>query len=354
MAYLRNCWYMAAWSEGIGVGDVIARTILGEPVVLFRDNDGRVGAVADRCPHRFAPLSAGRIVGNVLVCGYHGLGFDRTGACAANPYGPPLRNAAVQSWPIEERHGILWIWMGDAASSDPNLIPDLAWLDKAPATAKSYGDILSGGGGYELYVDNIMDLSHTDYLHADTLGQGGVVFNKPKVQLSDDWIEVVWRSENSRPPAFYPRMIQDLPELVDLTLRVKWYPASVMRLDSEISYDGMPGTDCHRAIAAHIFTPETEDRTHYFYAIARNYAVGDEALNQMIAEARAHIFQTEDKPMIEKVHAAMQGRDFWKLKPLLLRIDEGGVQVRRRLQKMIQEEQKGGEEPLESRPALAS
>ena len=354
MPYLRDCWYMAAWSAGLGVGDVMARTILDESVALFRDLEGRVGAVADRCPHRFAPLSAGKVVGNVLVCGYHGLGFDRVGTCAANPYGPLLRNAAVQSWPVEERHGVLWIWMGDSTLCDPSLIPNLAWLEEAPASAKSCGEILSGGGGYGLYVDNIMDLSHTDYLHSDTLGQGGVVFNKPKVELSENWIEVAWRSENARPPAFYPRMIQDLPELVDLTLRVRWYPASVMRLDSEISHDGMASADCHRAIAAHIFTPETEDRTHYFYAIARNYAVLDEALNQMIAEARAHIFQTEDKPMIEKVHAAMRGRDFWQLKPLLLRIDEGGVQVRRRLQKMIADELKAAGEAREPRPALAS
>src|SRR3546814_4688204 len=77
-----------------------------------------------------------------------------------------------------------------------------------------------------LYVDNIMDLSHTDHLHADTLGGGGVVFNKPKVTSTDEWIEVAWQSRSTRPPAFYPRMIPNLPELVDLTLRVRWFAAS--------------------------------------------------------------------------------------------------------------------------------
>lgn len=340
MPYLRDCWYMAAWSDRIGEGEVLRRILLNEAVALYRGTSGRVVAVADRCPHRFAPLSAGRVVGDVLVCGYHGLGFDRTGTCVVNPYGPALQKAKVRSWPMVERHGIAWIWMGNVNACDPDLIPDFGWLHEAPATASSHGEILSGGGGYELYVDNIMDLSHTDYLHADTLGQGGVVFNKPQVSLADEWIEVAWRSLNARPPAFYPRMITGLPELVDLTLTVRWYPASIMRLDSEVTYEGRPSTDAHRAIAAHIFTPESDGRTHYFYAITRNFAEEDEALNRMIADARTNIFQTEDKPMIEKVHAVMAGEEFWSLKPLLLRIDEGGVQVRRRLRKMIEAELK--------------
>src|SRR3546814_17753934 len=90
--------------------------------------------------------------------------------------------------------------MGDAARFDPGLIPDFSWLDAAPASARSHGEILSGGGGYELYVDNIMDLSHTDHLHADTLGGGGVVFNKPKVTSTDEWIEVAWQSSSTRAP----------------------------------------------------------------------------------------------------------------------------------------------------------
>src|SRR3546814_1793807 len=81
-----------------------------------------------------------------------------------------------------------------------------------------------------------MDLSHTDHLHADTLGGGGVVFNKPKVTSTDEWIEVAWQSRSTRPPAFYPRMIPNLPELVDLTLRVRWFAASAMRLDAEVRH----------------------------------------------------------------------------------------------------------------------
>jgi len=339
MPYLRNCWYLAAWSDRLEAGKVIARTILDEPVALFRGRDGKIGALEDRCPHRFAPLSAGKVndVGAV-VCGYHGLGFGRDGVCVRNPHGPIPSALKVRSWPVVDLHGIIWIWMGAAEACDQKLIPDFSWFERAPSTAKSHDEILSGGGGYDLYVDNIMDLSHTDYLHADTLGGGGVAFSKPDITTTDSWIEVVWQSRDAHPPAMYPRMIPNLPELVDLTLRVRWFPASIMRLDGEVRHKNMSGDDCHRAIAAHIFTPESEGTTHYFYAIARNFAEEDEACNSMIAEARSRIFRTEDKPMIERVHARMEGRDFWEMKPLLLRIDIGAVHVRRRLKKLIEDE----------------
>src|SRR3546814_17747436 len=115
-----------------------------------------------------------------------------------------------------------------------------------------------------------MDLSHTDHLHADTLGGGGVVFNKPKVTSTDEWIEVAWQSRSTRPPAFYPRMIPNLPELVDLTLRVSWFAASALRLDEEVRHEGKEGDDCHRATAAPIFPPANGDPPPSFSAIPRN------------------------------------------------------------------------------------
>lgn len=345
MPYLRNCWYMTGWSDELAQGHVISRTILETPIAIYRDYNGAVAAIEDRCPHRFAPLSAGRVNGDgILICGYHGLGFGADGACKLNPHGPILRAAKVESWPVVDRYGIVWIWMGNPEKCDADLIPDFAWLDKAPETAQSRGEILSGGGGYELYVDNIMDLSHTDYLHADTLGGGGVAFSKPKVTNTDEWIEITWQSRNASPPAFYPSVIPNLPEKVDLLLKVRWFAASAMQIISEVSYDGLEANEPHRATAAHIFTPETQDSTHYFFAMARNYAENDEVLNQLIAATRLRIFSTEDKPMIEKVHARMNGKAFWGMQPLLLRIDEGGVKVRRHLQKLIDGE--SGEPPL--------
>ncbi|HVI62767.1 MAG TPA: Rieske 2Fe-2S domain-containing protein, partial [Bradyrhizobium sp.] len=84
--YLRNAWYVAAWSDDLADGQLLSRTILKEPVVLFRKSDGHLAALQDRCPHRFAPLHMGKIIdGDRVQCPYHGLEFDSSGACVLNP-----------------------------------------------------------------------------------------------------------------------------------------------------------------------------------------------------------------------------------------------------------------------------
>jgi len=117
-SYLRNAWYVAAWSDDLADGGVLGRTILKEPVVLYRKADGNVAALQDRCPHRFAPLSMGKVLnGDRLQCPYHGLEFDPSGACVLNPHGtkniPP--RARVRSYPVTEKHKAIWIWMGEKA-----------------------------------------------------------------------------------------------------------------------------------------------------------------------------------------------------------------------------------------------
>lgn len=75
MAYLRNTWYVAAWDEEIKAGELFSRQLLSEQVVFYREQSGRVRALVDRCPHRFAPLSKGTLCGDVVRCPYHGLEF---------------------------------------------------------------------------------------------------------------------------------------------------------------------------------------------------------------------------------------------------------------------------------------
>lgn len=86
MSFIRNQWYGAIWSQDLGDGPV-ARRILDKPIVLFRTGDGTVAALDDVCPHRFVPLSLGKVVrGNHIQCAYHGPEFDSSGACTHNPH----------------------------------------------------------------------------------------------------------------------------------------------------------------------------------------------------------------------------------------------------------------------------
>ena len=113
--FARNAWYIAAWSDEVA-DKPLARRILNEPVVLFRGQDGRAAALADRCCHRSAPLSLGRVVEEGIECGYHGLVINCAGQCVRVPGQrliPP--DATVRNYPLVEKNRFLWIWPGDPA-----------------------------------------------------------------------------------------------------------------------------------------------------------------------------------------------------------------------------------------------
>src|SRR5690349_11770899 len=101
MSYVRNAWYVGAWSTDVELGKPIAMMILGEPIVVWRDPQGNVHALEDRCVHRLAPLSKGRCEGANLRCLYHGMLFNPEGRVIAIPGQekiPP--NASVRYYPV--------------------------------------------------------------------------------------------------------------------------------------------------------------------------------------------------------------------------------------------------------------
>ncbi len=338
MTYLRNCWYMAAWSDEVGVSG-LARTLLEIPVFLFRDAAGTAQSLLDRCPHRFAPLSVGDVADGAVTCRYHGLAFDGTGHCVRNPHGPVTSALRVPSYPVAEKYRALWIWMGDPSLADPALLPDLAFIDQAPDTAFNKGYVL-GAGHFQLFVDNILDLSHTDFLHPDTLGGGSITRTKGKVEQREDGvIAIKWDSFDDVPP---PLVRSKLPEGVDRAdswTHVEWSAPAVMKLVNGAVPAGTPRQGPGISANVHIMTPEGPKTTHYFFASTRDYATDDAELNETIRVMRAHIFSTEDEPMIAAQQARLGDEDFWSLKPALLRIDEGAVAVRRRLDALVAAEQ---------------
>ena len=128
--FVRNCWYMAGWSRDFTEEKPVAATILGESIVIYRTANGTAVALRDRCAHRFAPLSMGRVEGNDLRCMYHGLKFAPTGKCIEVPGQqkiPP--QACVRAYPIVDKYSGAWVWMGDSAKADESLIPNFVGID---------------------------------------------------------------------------------------------------------------------------------------------------------------------------------------------------------------------------------
>ncbi len=171
-AFVRNGWYVAAWDYELGETEVITRTIINEPVVIFRTHDGTVAALEDRCPHRGYPLSMGTREGDSLRCGYHGFKFDCTGACTEIPGKDRVPSAVrAKRYAVVERASWIWIWMGSHELADESLIPAIpgSWSLQDPYWS-SAGGLMDYQVYYELLNDNLTDLSHLAYVHAKSIG----------------------------------------------------------------------------------------------------------------------------------------------------------------------------------------
>ncbi len=162
---LSNAWYAALRSEQLGSRPV-QRLMLGELVVLFRDRAGSARALTDRCPHRNALLSEGRVVQGRLRCPYHGWTFDGAGRCVHIPSqgpGAPDTERRTEAFPALEQDGIVWVWMG-SSGSEPSA-PPLAMPYFRAAGYRSYYMETHFDSDVTNLVENFMDVPHTVYVH---------------------------------------------------------------------------------------------------------------------------------------------------------------------------------------------
>jgi phenylpropionate dioxygenase-like ring-hydroxylating dioxygenase large terminal subunit len=175
--YVRNCWYMAGWGRDFTADGPRAITLLDEPLVIYRQSDGRLAALEDRCCHRLAPLSQGRIEGNDIRCLYHGLKFAPDGACNEVPGHSAIPKAMrVRSYPIVERFSAAFIWMGDPGKVDESLIPPFVGVDD-PNWFMAPGR-MDYEVNFELIQDNLLDLSHIAWVHRNSFGGGRTDTNR--------------------------------------------------------------------------------------------------------------------------------------------------------------------------------
>jgi vanillate O-demethylase monooxygenase subunit len=339
MSYLRNAWYAAGWASDLGPTGQFSRTLLGEPVLLFRKQDGEAAAIGNRCPHRFAPLDMGKRTGDQFACAYHGLVFDQSGACVFSPHGDgrvPAK-ARVPAYPVVERDLMLWIWMGDPALADPAAVPDFGFMAEAPGWIVTPTEYLRMPCHYELVTDNLMDLSHAVFLHERTLGTPDALKGQLEVvQQGASVAANIWVPNCTPAGGAFPLAGPGKP--VDHWLNMEWRPVGAMVLHAGTTLPGRPREEAVEVFAAHIVTPETEFSTHYFFSSAL-----PAELVRMVPESgglsQKAIFEADDLPMLAAVQHMMGAADLWSLDPVLLPGDAGAVRVRRVLQGLIAAEQ---------------
>lgn len=331
--YLRNAWYQAGWSDELIEGKTLSRVLLDVPLMLFRDENGSAVALLDRCPHRFAPLSLGRIENGVVRCGYHGLAFDAHGRCVHNPNGPIPPRARVPVFPVLERHAALWVWFGDPVRADTRALPDFAFIDQTPATARFFGHMPTAAH-YQLITDNLLDLSHVEFLHSGSFGpilRGAT----PLVKETGETVAARWAARDVEPPPTSPYRAFVPEGKADVWAGVEWSAPATLVINSGAVPAGKTPGPADQIFALHSLTPETGERTHYFYCVTRRFNVDDSQYTAMMKAAVEQAFIGEDKPMIEAQQARMGTTDLFGLQPLLLSVDGAAVRARRILERLL-------------------
>jgi vanillate O-demethylase monooxygenase subunit len=340
--FLRNAWYVAAWDHEVTRQAMLRRILLNEPVVFYRGEDGRPIALEDRCCHRHAPLSRGKLVGDAVQCPYHGFTYDPTGACISIPGQakiPPT--ARVKSYPVVERYHWLWIWMGDPALADPDKIEDFHWMDDPEWRAR--GERLDLKGNYVLLIENLLDLSHLSYIHPTTLGTDKVAATPMKWEKLNNGVRVTrWVMDSPAPP-FFQRAGGFTPDQhVDRWQIIDWTPPAFVRLDVGCALTGTGARDGDRSHGItmrnlNAITPETATTTHYFWAQAHNFKIDKPWMTDLVFQ-NVHTAFLEDLDIIQAQQANIGTRP--DAPRVDMNHDGGGIAARRTLEDMIAAEQK--------------
>lgn len=345
----RNAWYAAAWDHEVTGRAPLARTIAGVPLAMWRSTDGAVSALADACWHRLAPLSMGTIHGDELQCPYHGLRYNPAGRCTSMPAQRTVNpSAAVPSFPAVERHRYVWVWPGDPDLADPDLVPDMHQM--AHPDWAGDGLTIAAGCNYQLILDNLMDLTHEEFVHSSSIGQDELSESEFEVTRDGDRRVTVsrWMRDIDPPPFWLKNMRDKFPGFsgkVDRWQVIHYEAPGTICIDVGVAKagTGAPEGDRSQGVNGYVMntiTPESARTSHYFWAFMRNYRLDSQLITTQLREGVHGVFAEDEEMLVAQQRAIDANPDhaFYSLN-----IDAGGMWVRRILDEMLALEGRGND-----------
>lgn len=337
MTFARNRWYVAASSDEVGRA-LLARTVCGEHLVLFRSTVGEVIALEDRCSHRSYPLSAGALIEDEVQCGYHGLRFDACGTCRWAPGQDRIPTKAnVRQYPLVENGPWIWVWIGEAAEVDHAALPETPWFNDVEWATVSGMEPLPAR--YGLLVDNLLDLSHETFLHAGFIGTPEVAETPTTTEVDEaaGIVRVSRHMEAVECPPFYSEST-GLQTPIDRWQDIEYHAPGFYLLHVRVAPAGtQPLPDGSDSEAAHVkvlyaITPVDERSTLDFWAVARDFAVDDSEVDTFLAEMNREVV-LQDVEALGLIEERL-GED--RNPPeVSFKIDTGGLAARRVIQAML-------------------
>lgn len=282
--FLFNEWYVAAFSTDVK-RELMPRTLLGKRIVLYRTQAGTPVAMNDRCVHRSFPLSKSTLDGDTIVCNYHGFRYNEQGDLVEVPSQKACPSGVgIRTYPLVERGQLLWIWMGEPSLADELRIPDQPWT-RDPSWECTSG-YLHHPGNYVSMHENLLDLTHLQFLHANTIGspdyasapfehdlkEGHYILTRRVVPTT---LSPVWRNTTKIEGPTAARIATS--EFLSPAL----HRISVSFYDTALPEESRPTFTIR---TAHILTPETERSMHYHIIHGRDFAQEDEEIGEFMHE----------------------------------------------------------------------
>lgn len=337
--FVHDAWYVVACGSDVG-REPMAVTVLGKSVVLFRTLSGKAVALRNRCCHRSFPLSHGKIDGDTIVCGYHGLRYDTEGRCVGIPMQKSIPSAVrVESFPTMERGPFVWIWPGDKARADSTPVPHQEWMDHPDWDAGwAYLHIK---GSYVHLHENLLDLSHLSFLHARTFGTPEYARAPIEARISGADIQV-WRHVECRLPAIYAQPLGWGGALARRSSGSQFVAPGLhvnTGIFRNLERPAAPESESPTVKVAQLITPETAHGTHYRYLVARNFARGSADVTRFMMEQQAAAF-SEDVFAIERVTELELAEASAPFREISLASDKAGVLMRRHLKQLAERERR--------------
>ncbi len=333
-----NAWYAVAWSHEAGRREILARTVCGKRLALWRKSDNSIAAVEDACWHRLAPLSLGSLENDDVVCRYHGIRFNAEGRCTRMPSQDNIpANVGVKAYPVIEKYRFVWVWPGDPEKADALKIPDMHWNDD-PEWAGD-GKTMFAKCDYRLFVDNLMDLTHETFVHATSIGHTAVAETPMETTHEGNTVTVQRFMPDIDAPPFWRAQLGK-PGNVDRWQIIRFEAPCTIVLDVGVALAGTGALQGDRSQGVNgrvlnTITPETETTCMYFWSLVRNYKLQDQSLTTQLREANAKIF-VEDQIVLEAQQQRMLDMPDAPLRTL--NIDAGSFRARKIIDRMIEEE----------------
>jgi nitrite reductase/ring-hydroxylating ferredoxin subunit len=343
--FIFNEWYVAGFAHELD-RTLRKRKILGRNLVLFRTTGGQPVALDDRCAHRSYPLSASKLDGDTIVCGYHGLRYNAAGDCIEVPSQAKCpKGIGVARYPLVERGPLVWIWMGVAELANPARIPHQPWLE-ASDWERSQGYFALPASYVSLH-ENLMDLTHLSFLHAESFGTADYAAAPYEAIVEDgeDAADVLPRFVLNRrvvPTTLPPVWAEPTGILGNTAARIvsSEFVSPALHVVTAWFHDTaapLAGRPEFTIRTAHIPTPESLTSTHYFIVHGRDFALGNPAVTQVMHEQLFKAFN-EDVVGLSAVEQTLAeaGEEPYEIS---LASDRASVAMRRYLKRRADQEQ---------------